>query len=245
LFLALNRAPDAIHVMEDMERVTKDPDAQGVLRSASWAQPGHERIVTWMTAKDGKEEFVFRGGLIMLSNRPLADVPELRAWATRIDVLHFEASDAEQTARMYDLASGGYQLADKTVIGPAECLEITEHLLNECRLVGCPLDLRLQQKAFQTYLQWEADMMALDWKDLVAASVREAAHHFRYEVNTMSPEAKWKHKRNLIRKLMRELPGDVQEQVKRYKEETGCSRADFYRHKVEIDSKKFDEADAA
>ena len=36
LFLALQRAPDAIHVLEDMERLTKDPDAQGVLRSALW-----------------------------------------------------------------------------------------------------------------------------------------------------------------------------------------------------------------
>src|ERR1700685_2053616 len=34
LFLALKSAPDAIHVLEDMERLTKDPDAQGVLRSA-------------------------------------------------------------------------------------------------------------------------------------------------------------------------------------------------------------------
>src|SRR3954466_2901098 len=43
LFLTLMNAPDAIHVLEDMERVTKDPDAQGVLRSALWSQPGHER----------------------------------------------------------------------------------------------------------------------------------------------------------------------------------------------------------
>jgi hypothetical protein len=245
LYLTLENAPNAIHVLEDMERLTKDPDAQGVLRSALWAQPGHERIVTWTTAKDGEQHFVFRGGLIMISNRPLADLPVLRALATRIEVFHLEVSDAEQAARMYELASRGYQQAGKAVIGSAECLEITEHLLNECRTASCPLDLRLQQKAFQTYLQWEADMANLHWKDLVAASVREAAHHFRYEVNTMSPEAKWKQKRNIIRRLMRELPGDFQEQVKRYMKETGCSRADFYRHKAEIDSKKFDEADAA
>ena len=42
LFLTLGKAPDAIHVMEDMERLTKDPDAQGVLRSAS----GHSRATT-------------------------------------------------------------------------------------------------------------------------------------------------------------------------------------------------------
>src|SRR6476620_1197630 len=55
LFLALKRAQDAIHVLEDMERLTKDPDAQGILRSALWAPPGHDRVVTWTTAKDGEQ----------------------------------------------------------------------------------------------------------------------------------------------------------------------------------------------
>lgn len=32
LFLVLKHAPDTIHVLEDMERLTKDADAQGVLR---------------------------------------------------------------------------------------------------------------------------------------------------------------------------------------------------------------------
>jgi len=82
LFLALGRAPDLTHVLEDMERLTKDPDAQGVLRSALWSQPGHDRLVTWTTATGGRESFVFRGGLILISNRPLADLPELRALAT-------------------------------------------------------------------------------------------------------------------------------------------------------------------
>src|SRR5205085_11641886 len=54
LFLALKHAPDVIHVLEDMERLTKDADAQGVLRSALWAQPGHDRVVTWTTATDGE-----------------------------------------------------------------------------------------------------------------------------------------------------------------------------------------------
>ena len=139
LFLALKYAPDVIHVLEDMERLTKDADAQGVLRSAMWAQPRHERVVTWTTATDGPDRFVFRGGLILISNRPLADLPELRAMATRIEVLRLEVTEAEQTARMHDLASRGYRQQDKTVIGPDECLEVTEHLLSECRAAACPL----------------------------------------------------------------------------------------------------------
>jgi hypothetical protein len=68
LFMALEHAPDAIHVLEDMERLTRDPDAQGVLRSALWAQPGHDRKITWTTATEGSRQFVFRGGIIMIAS---------------------------------------------------------------------------------------------------------------------------------------------------------------------------------
>jgi hypothetical protein len=245
LFLALKHAPDAIHLLEDMERLTKDADAQGVLRSAMWSQPGHERIVTWTTAKDGLESFVFRGGLILISNRPLADLPELRALATRIDVLHFEATDAEQTAQMYALASQGYRHRDKLAIEAEECLAITEHLLSECRAAGCPLDLRLQQKSYQTFLLCESGQATLHWKDLIVASVREAAHHFRYESNPTSQEAKRKRKRNIIREFMGQFPDDVKKQEQQYMDNDIGSRADFFRRKREVDSGEFDEADAS
>src|SRR5262249_34617176 len=68
LFLALGKAPDAVHLLEDMERLTKDQDAQGVLRSALWAHPGTDRVITWTTAAGGEESVVFRGGIIILAN---------------------------------------------------------------------------------------------------------------------------------------------------------------------------------
>src|SRR6185312_729738 len=95
LFLAMKHSPDAVHVLEDMERLTKDADAQGVLRSALWTQPGHDRVVTWTTATEGSQRFIFRGGLILISNRPLANMPELLALATRIEVHQLEVTDAE------------------------------------------------------------------------------------------------------------------------------------------------------
>ena len=244
LFLTLERAPDAIHVLEDMERLTKDPDAQGVLRSALWAQPGHERVVTWTTATDGPQRFVFRGGLILISNRPLADLPELRAMATRIEVHRLEVTDAELAALMRELAGMGFRFHGKVGIGPEECLQVTEYLLKECRVVGCPLDLRLQQKAFQSYLQFAADCSVCHWKDLVAASVREATCHFRHEPNTASPEARKAHRRNVIREII-EKETDVNQQVNIYKQQTDKSRADFFRRKNEIESGEFDDYDRA
>jgi hypothetical protein len=244
LFLSLQKAPDAIFVLEDLERITKEPDAQGVLRSALWAQPGHERIVTWTTAVEGKDRVVFRGGLILISNRPLADLAELRALATRIEVHRMDVTDGELTALMRYLAGDGYRFGGRIAIAPQECIEVTEFLLNECRLSGCPLDLRLQQKSFQTYLQWAGDNAICDWRDLVAASVREAAHHFRHGLNTASPEDKKKERRNVIREILKVI-ADPKEQEKRYKERMHASRADFYRRKREVEGGDFDEADAA
>jgi hypothetical protein len=243
LFQTLFNAPDAIHVLEDMERLTKDPDAQGVLRSALWAQPKHERVVTWTTASDPMR-FVFRGGLIMVSNRPLADLPELRALATRIEVHRLEVTEAELMALMRELATKGHCLQDKLVIAPEECMKVTEYLLKECRSAGCPLDLRLQQKAFQSYLQFAGDCSVSHWEDLVAASVREATCHFKHEVNTSSPEAKKAKRRNVVREIIGAV-ADAKEQERLYVEKTGASRADFFRRKREVESGEFNEADAA
>lgn len=243
LFLTLQWAPDAIHVMEDMERLTKDPDAQGVLRSALWAQPGHDRVVTWTTATEGRQRFVFRGGLILISNRPLSDLPELRAMATRIEVHRLEVSDDELAALMRELAAKGYRLQERVGIGPEECLKVTEFLLKECRATGCPLDLRLQQKALQSYLQFAADCSVSHWEDLVAASVREATCHFRHEPNTASPEARKAQRRNVVREIIGQ-EADVKAQEKLYMQKTGASRADFFRRKREVESGEFDGHDA-
>ena len=243
LFLALQHAPDAVHVLEDMERLTKDADAQGVLRIALWAQPGHDRAVTWTTATDGQQRFVFRGGLILISNRPLADLPELRALATRIEVHRLDVTEAELTAQMLDLAARGYRQQDKLIIRAEECLQVTEHLLKECRSAGCPLDLRLQQKSFQTYLQWEADWSDSHWRDLVAASVREATYQFRHASNTTPREARRTQKRNILRKIMKQESNPVEWETL-YIDEADASRADYFRRKREVESGDFDQEDS-
>jgi hypothetical protein len=46
LFHELQKAPDVIHVMDDVEYITSDKIAQSVLRAACWAQPGHPRRLT-------------------------------------------------------------------------------------------------------------------------------------------------------------------------------------------------------
>ena len=181
-----------------------------------------------------------------MSNRPLSDLPELHALATRIEVYHLDVTDAEISALMRKLASDGhrFQIGDVVAtIAPEECHQVTEYLLKECRSAGCPLDLRLQQKAFQSYLQHVADHSVTHWQDMVAASVREAHCHFKHEPNTNSPEAKKKHRRNVVRQIAVREPNNTTQQEKLYVAETGSSRADFYRRKREVESGEFDDTD--
>jgi hypothetical protein len=100
LFDLLSDHPDRVHVLEDRERLCRDPNAAGVLRSALWGQKGKlprqhlERVVTWRTFEQNLG-FVFTGGIIFSQNCPLDDLPGLRALKTRIAHLRLQPTNAE------------------------------------------------------------------------------------------------------------------------------------------------------
>ena len=244
LFTRLKKSPSAVHVLEDMERLTKDQDAQGVLRSALWAQPGHGRNVTWTTAGDGCQKFTFTGGVILISNCPLADLPELRALATRIEVYHLDVPEDELIAFMRELATTGLWEKDQQILPPDKCSMVTERLIKECSTAGCPLDLRLQQKAFQTYRQDAAGAAETHWEDLLAISIRSSLSSFRREMDSITPEAQKAQRRDVVREVMA-LTANAKEQEIEYAKRTGKSRADFFRRKSEVESGKCDEVGAA
>ena len=170
LFEALAEYPKAIHVLEDMERLVKDKDAQGIIRSACWSQKGDDgmqkRSITWATAR-GVESTVFSGGIIMLSNRALDDLPELKAIKTRISHLHLEVCDAEIAAQMRRLSRNGYRHGEQEMT-PDECETVCEFVIVESQSKLCHLDMRLMDNAFRDYLQWRQKHSACHWQTLVA-----------------------------------------------------------------------------
>ena len=112
LFSTLAQHPDCIHVLDDVEEVLCERTALGVLRSATWPcrkdrGGNEERVVTW-SARGKTQEVVFRGGIIVISNRPLASMPELKALATRLTPVHLEVTDEEIAALMRHVAASGY-----------------------------------------------------------------------------------------------------------------------------------------
>jgi hypothetical protein len=244
LFTAMRRAPDAIHVLEDLERLTSDRDAQSVLRAALWQDPGRDRIVTWTTATEGEQQFVFRGGLVMTANRPLKLLPELQALASRIIVCELRVTDEEVIAKMRRLAAEGYKIDGKMAVEPAQCADITEHLIRECRSAACPLHMRLQVVSYRIYMQWERHQTRCAWRDLVASLVREAAHHFREEVTTLSQEERIAADRQLVREILRETD-DAEEQWQRFNTKTGRGRSTFFNRKREVQGGAFDQEDGS
>jgi hypothetical protein len=237
LFRVLRASPDATHVLEDVERLTCDRDAQGVLRSALWAQPGRERQCTW-TTDDGEHRFEFRGGIVMLANRPLADLPELRALATRIAVHKLDVSDAELAAHMRRVAGEGLKRG-RHQLGPEHCLEVCEFLLGECRAANCPLDLRLLDNSCMDYLQWDANHSRCHWHDLVANRVRQSAHHFRHALSTGTREDRLQAERAVVKEVCRQSESP-QDRVRLWRERTGKSEDSYYRRKREVDPGEFD-----
>jgi hypothetical protein len=238
LLLVLGKYPDAIHVLEDMERLTNNQDAQGVLRSALWSQEGHDRVITWVTKSGGEERLIFEGGIIMMANRPLADLPELRALASRISVLKLEVNNNEIKALMYDLAGKGYRRGGKIALEPADCKEVAEYLIKECRTAKVGLDMRLLVNSWHDRLQYEADKTCCHWHDLVANRVRQAVHSIKEAVVATSMEERHEQRRQVVREVMAQT-NDPEERVRLYCERTKKQRSDFYRRMQEVTSGEF------
>jgi hypothetical protein len=240
LFEVLQKYPDAIHVFDDCERLTLDRDAQGILRTAMHAQPGSERKVTWTTATKGEEYFVFTGGIIILANRKLADLPELNALSTRIPVMHLDVTEAELEARMRDIARQGFVQEGKTVLDAQQCGVITEYIIDASRKAGRPLHLRQLTKGYLDYLLWDQDHSTCDWRDLITSNIREDSHGLQHMIDTSSREDRKAARRHTVKQILLKI-ADPAEQLKEYMKITGKSRADYYRRKAELDSNEFEE----
>ena len=234
----LERYPESILVIEDAESMLTDKMAVGVLRSALWGQrPATgtgpiERWVTW-TAHRTSKEVLFVGGIVVISNRPMVDEPELIALKTRVPYLQLQASDNELRAMMRTIATKGYDLGGR-VMTASECGEVAEHVISESVSLHQPLDLRLLVGAFADYLQWVAGDAAIHWHDLVAGRIRKRPPVFQHPV-TLSRETRLEAEREIVRSILAAgLSGAVA--VTSWKAQTGSSQAAFYRRVAEIHS---------
>jgi hypothetical protein len=234
---ALQKFPDSVHVLEDMGQIFRDRGAQGVLRSALWGQRREgdkgpmERQVTWSTYRK-EHTFVFTGGVIMLANLPLHDLPQLDAIRTRIAYMHLEVSDREMRALMRKVASCGYQSEGRRV-EPAVCQEICERLIRQSLDMHRVLDMRLLVNCLEDRLQWEEADSGCHWTDLVDSRIRERPTYFRGPVTMAAPVDRKRQELAVVREIVA-ATGDRQERLRIWQERTGKSEQTLYRRIAQI-----------
>lgn len=241
LFNILQAHPDAVVVLEDMERLFRDAGAQGVLRSALWgpqARDGsgrRERLVTWTNPRQTLS-FVFSGGIIVTSNRPLDDWPELAAIKTRVAVMQFLPTQLEVRALMRAVARRGH-VHEGIRVALAVCSDVCEFVISECRGLERPLDMRLLVNALGDYVQATEYGSGCGWRDLVASRVRERPTHFREHVEIGGRDARRRREVELVREICA-ATDERDEQVARWQAQTGKGQASFYRRRAELNGGK-------
>ena len=228
LFDVLARHPDSIHLLEDVEGLFRDAMAQGVLRSALWGQRRDgemERLVTW-NAFATSLQFYFTGGIVVTSNRPLADLPELRALATRVNPVQLACTNHEIAALMRKVALDGYRHR-KECLGPAACLEVAGFVIEHCLRANRNLDMRLLVNGFADRLQHEAGETECHWHDLLLCRLVERA------VPAKESRADRLDREREVAREVKGLPRE--ERFRVWRERTGRSEAALYRRLAELD----------
>ncbi len=228
LFDVLRDAAEAVHVVEDTEKLLDDPNAQGVIRAATGGETGEDRIITWSTVF-GTERFLFRGGLIIVSNRSLANRPVLDAIATRLNPMEWRPTERELTALIRHIALGGFVHA-RDKLTSDECWEVADHLVDCIHQEGRRLDLRLLFHGLLDRIQWRRGEATSHWRDLVASMVSQQP---RNAEESLTRAARKSQEQGLIAEICQGTD-DRHEQIRIWMEKTGKSGKAFYRRLKEI-----------
>jgi hypothetical protein len=230
VFDLLMEHPTKLHLLEDCEPLFGDKNALGVLRSALWGQTDAEhrqvRPVTWRTFQ-GPLTFNFEGGIIMIGNRSLESVPELKAVQSRIPTLQLTATNQELAALMRSVSEEGFrvllQQRGLRSMSPAECQEVCEFLIAEILPLARNLDMRLLVNAFRDYLQCQDGETGTHWKDLVRSELQQ-------QVTVPESRADRLAREQQVAREIADLPGlSAAERERLFTEKTGTSGRGYRR----------------
>ena len=164
LFDFMSDFSDHVIVLDDMEHLYQDKKAIGFLRSATWG----DKTIT-KTNDNGRFEFKFKGGIIILSNLSLGESQPLTALATRMSPAEFIPTEHEKMALMWKIAREG-----KPDLTPEVCGEVLDFFLSYCqRIKYKSLDLRLFEHALNARKMFEAREVRTHWKDLIVSRLQQ------------------------------------------------------------------------
>jgi hypothetical protein len=227
----LDKYPDEIHVLDDVEPLFNDKNAIGVLRAACWktdegTQGRSERLITWRVYRSAIEVY-FTGGIIAIGNSLPAKNPEVMAMLTRIPCIEIRANDLEIAAKMREIALAG----DQSELAIEERWEIVEFVIAEAMRLGQPLDLRMIKNAYSDYIQYQEGDSGLHWHDLVSSRLRKRAGSLGAVECLGKREAMKLREQEILRGLV-DLP--KAERLVQWKAQTGKGQASMYRRLDEL-----------
>ena len=234
LFDELTLSPSAIHVIEDAEEVLHNRGSLSLLRSATWgSRRGREgrleRLITW-SVHGSHREVTFDGGVILVSNRNLSEMPEAKALTTRIPCVDLPVTDPEIAALMRSAALKGYRIANN-FLASEECLAVADYIIDESVRMNRQLDMRLLVNAFADRLQAEDHDSGCGWQDLVASTLRGRPSVVG-DVESVGIRQQRKAQELEIARQIIHLPR--QERLQEWEEKTGASQATLYRRLAEL-----------
>lgn len=173
-FQSLEKHPKDVHVVEDVENIFTDRTNMNLLRSALWGQKdkkGKQQRFVIYGVYPTERIVQFEGQIIFTGNRPLLNIPELRALATRIPTIHLAVTRPELVALMKEISQQDYR-SDKGVLPSAQCAEVLHYFLAEYPADGL-YDIRVLVRAFDDRLgvMKLGNKIGSSWKELVRAQL--------------------------------------------------------------------------
>jgi hypothetical protein len=142
---------------------------------------GKPRVITYITARD-HFEFVFTGGIVVVSNEDLRNNGVLGAVASRMRPLKWQLRPDELVALIRQIAANGFVYRGKK-IPPKECQEVAEYVIGESDIGKYKIDLRtFCDHALPTYANWkrchagdEPWTKQVHWTDIVKSKIQGEA----------------------------------------------------------------------
>ena len=228
LFDMLHDLSDHIHLLEDMEQLYGDKKAVGYLRSALWGDANMQNRIITKTINKKRFEVKFTGGIIILSNLPLADIAPLKALATRINPAEFNPTEGEKRALMRKVSESG-----KFGLPADHCEEVCDYIVYYSEKLGNrSLDLRLLDNAFGDRLMYDRGQCQTHWRDLIASRIDSSI--IEPKIKPRTRQARLIDERDLAKQLYDKFPDSREDRNREWHQKTGRSERALYRRAAEM-----------
>jgi hypothetical protein len=227
--------PKGLFLLEDLPDIADTTASRNLLLAALWGQPDPEtgqmeRLVPWTVSGDRKFETKFYGGIICTANKPMADIPELRAIATRIEVIGLACTREEILAVAKEVALDGFRFNGGS-LSPQECLDMWSFYKKELP-EGRMADLRILVRAARKRLGMEEMRrkglpLTRTWQEMLLAMI----HQGPPPEPVLTPGARKLNDEEVAVELSRKYPDprDRGQRDKEWQERTGHHPLTYYK----------------